>query len=119
MTSTDGPRLDAAPDDDRDPIPAGHDDGAASPDAPEASDEASAHAVGRGWFARGLVVATLVGLVVRVGYVLLVRDDPVQADGMEYYLQGRALFDRGDIVNIITQQPTARHPPLWPVVLGI
>jgi 4-amino-4-deoxy-L-arabinose transferase-like glycosyltransferase len=96
-------------------------------------------------FAGRLLLITLLGLVIRVGYVVVVeRGDPLSGDAIGYHHNANLLADgRGfiepfryiyggqeDVVladgttrTVITpvghEEPTAGHPPAWTVILSI
>ncbi|MCU0274809.1 MAG: glycosyltransferase family 39 protein, partial [Acidimicrobiales bacterium] len=96
-------------------------------------------------FAGRLLLITLLGLVIRVGYVVVVeRGDPLSGDAIGYHHNANLLADgRGfiepfryiyggqeDVVladgttrTVITpvghEEPTAGHPPAWTVILSV
>ncbi|HEY8544558.1 MAG TPA: glycosyltransferase family 39 protein, partial [Acidimicrobiales bacterium] len=81
---------------------------------------------GRSRADRALAAITLLGLVLRVGYVLLHRDLPVEGDGEGYYWSGRFLADGHGFVSSsafrmhhdATLSAAADHPPGWILVFG-
>lgn len=81
---------------------------------------------GRSRADRALAMITLIGLAVRVGYVLLARDQPVEGDGDGYYWSGLFLADGHGFVSSsafrmnhsTSLSAAADHPPGWILVFG-
>src|SRR4051812_35137535 len=75
----------------------------------------------RSTFARGLALITVIGLVVRVTYVLAVRHDAVGGDGFAYFLSAGNLADGKGFIRppAAVKLADAPHPPLWALALTI
>lgn len=78
-------------------------------------------------FAFILCVVALVGLVMRVIYVVWMRGNPIGPDATSYHLQALALADGHGFVNVALQRllglpkapPVASQPPAWMVLLAV
>ncbi len=96
-------------------------------------------------FAGRLLLITLLGLVIRVGYVVVVeRGDPLSGDAIGYHHNANLLADGrgfiepfryiyggqeevvladGTTTTVVTpvghEEPTAGHPPAWTVILSV
>jgi Dolichyl-phosphate-mannose-protein mannosyltransferase len=73
----------------------------------------------RGSFAIGLGLIALAGFGIRFWYVLAGGAKDVSPDGIFYHFVANVLVDGGGYVNPFTRVPTALHPPVWPVLLGL
>jgi 4-amino-4-deoxy-L-arabinose transferase-like glycosyltransferase len=75
----------------------------------------------RGSFRVRLLVVALTGLVLRVTYVVLTRDDLVRGDGFAYLIYARNLAAGEGFVAPLRSVgvPDAIHPPLWALALTL
>jgi hypothetical protein len=70
-------------------------------------------------FRAGLVIVALVGLGIRLGYVLAGSGNVTSEDGAYYHAAAKVLVDGGGFVNPWNGVATALHPPGWPAVLAV
>jgi len=77
------------------------------------------------WFVRGLIIATALGLVIRLVAVAFASRTLPFGDGIWYHSQAQIIADvhrylaPGEYVFKAQRIPTAEHPPLFPALLAV